>query len=109
MVNLDMEVLLNKIKELSKEKDTKSIEETALKLSEETGEVSQAVLSSLKVTGTEYKHLTKEDVKEENIDVILVAFSLLYKLGCDNDEIVSIMSKKISKWSSILNKKDVES
>lgn len=88
---------LKDIKQLSIENE-KSLEQIALKLTEETGEVSQALLSYLKANGSEYKGLTDEDVKEECIDVIIVAISLFYKLNGQEKEFISIFDKKVAKW-----------
>ncbi|MGH0418825.1 MazG-like family protein [Bacillus cytotoxicus] len=57
-----------------------------LKLTEEAGETSQAVVSYLKVNGSEYRKLEMNDVKEECIDVILVSLALFYKLTENENE-----------------------
>ncbi|WP_260288745.1 MazG-like family protein [Peribacillus aracenensis] len=94
-----MEQLLKEIKLLS-EKEPKTLEQMALKLSEEVGETSQAVLSYLKVSGSEYKQLGIGDVKEECIDVILVALAMFYKLSENDKELQELISKKLDKWES---------
>jgi len=76
----------------------KTLEQICLKLSEETGECSQALLSYLKADGSEYKQLNSHNVKEECVDAILVALSLFYKLEGDQDELKDIMNVKIDKW-----------
>lgn len=81
--------------------DKKSLMERALKLSEEVGEVSQAVLSSSNVCGCGYKEKTKEDIVEECLDVIIVASSIIsqsYDNEINMDEIVNIYKKKLKKW-----------
>lgn len=88
---------LKDIKQLSI-KNEKSLEQIVLKLAEETGEVSQALLSYLKANGSAYKGLTDEDVKEECVDVIIVALSLFYKLNGQDAEFESIFDKKVAKW-----------
>ncbi|GKS15004.1 hypothetical protein YDYSY3_60040 [Paenibacillus chitinolyticus] len=94
-----MEQLLKEIKLLS-EKESKTLEQMALKLSEEVGETSQAVLSYIKASGSKYKQLGIEDVKEECIDVILVALAMFYKLSENDKELHELFSKKLDKWGS---------
>lgn len=88
---------LTDIKQLSVE-NKKSLEQIALKLTEETGEVAQALLSYQKASGSEYKELGSEDVKEECVDVIIVALSLFYKLNGEDAEFNRIFDKKVDKW-----------
>jgi NTP pyrophosphatase (non-canonical NTP hydrolase) len=81
--------------------DPKTIEQMALKLSEECGEVSQAVLSYRKAPGCATKGKTKADCIEEIWDVIIVATALLYKI--ENGKINAVFSakirdKKLAKW-----------
>jgi len=94
-----LEQLLKEIKLLS-EKEPKTLEQMALKLSEEVGETSQAVLSYIKASGSEYKQLGIEDVKEECIDVILVALAMFYKLSENDKELHELIRKKLDKWES---------
>ncbi|GGP11038.1 MazG-like family protein [Oceanobacillus neutriphilus] len=94
-----MEDLLKEIKALS-DKEEKTVEQMVLKLAEEVGETSQAVLSHNKAKGSEYKELNIQDVKEECVDVLLVTMSLFYKI-CDNEqELESLLKEKILKWKS---------
>jgi NTP pyrophosphatase (non-canonical NTP hydrolase) len=94
---------MKEIKELSMV-EKKSFEQMGLKLSEEVGEVSQALLSYLQASGSEYKELNAEDVKEECVDVILVALSLFYKLGAEETDLNELMNKKVNKWKEKTNK-----
>jgi NTP pyrophosphatase (non-canonical NTP hydrolase) len=94
-----LELLLKEIKLLS-EKEPKTLEQMALKLSEEVGETSQAVLSYIKASGSEYKQLGIDDVKEECIDVILVALAMFYKLSENDKELHELISKKLDKSES---------
>jgi NTP pyrophosphatase (non-canonical NTP hydrolase) len=71
-----MEQLLKEIKLLS-ESEPKTLEQMALKLTEEVGETAQAVLSYLKASGSDYKQLGIDDVKEECIDGVLVALAMM--------------------------------
>ena len=83
--------------------DKKSLLERALKLSEEVGEVSEAVLSYSNSNGCGYKNKSKEDVIEECLDVIIVASSMIIQ-SCDNninlEEVQAIYKKKLDKWKS---------
>lgn len=90
-------VELTKIRELSIA-NKKSLEQIGLKLSEETGEASQALLSYVGANGSGYKELGSQDVKEECVDVVMVALSLFYKLGGTDKELSSVMNKKTEKW-----------
>ncbi|WP_096187354.1 MazG-like family protein [Evansella halocellulosilytica] len=99
-----MEQLLKEIKLLS-EREPKTLEQMALKLTEEVGETSQAVLSYLKASGSDYKQLGIDDVKEECIDVVLVALAIYYKLSEDEEEFQKLASKKLNKWESKISYK----
>lgn len=96
----DLLVNFKEIESLTK-LDKKTLVERTLKLSEEVGEVSQAVLSYSKACGCEYKNKTKEDVVEECLDVIIVASSIISQ-SCENnvdlEEVKKIYDKKLSKW-----------
>lgn len=92
-----MEKTLIKIKEAAKT-EPKNVEQLFMKLMEELGEATQAYLSSEKISGNNYKELTKDDVKEELVDTLLVTFSLLYKLDANETEIEQLINKKIDKW-----------
>ncbi|HCM88956.1 MULTISPECIES: MazG-like family protein [Vagococcus] len=98
-----MERLLDQIKQLA-EKEPKTLEQMALKLSEESGEVAQSVLSYTKASGNQYKQLTINDIKEECIDTLLVSLALYFKLADDPDtELSDILDKKIIKWQNYIN------
>ncbi|MDQ0352319.1 NTP pyrophosphatase (non-canonical NTP hydrolase) [Alkalibacillus filiformis] len=99
-----MEQLLTEIKSLS-EREPKTLEQMALKLTEEVGETSQAVLSYLKASGSDYKQLGIDDVKEECIDVVLVALAMYYKLSENEEEFGKLVSEKLNKWESKISYK----
>lgn len=83
--------------------DKKTLIERALKLNEETGEVSEAVLSYMDTSGCGYKNKTSVDVIEESIDVMMIAASIIIDAsenGLDLDLIQSIYNDKINKWKS---------
>lgn len=91
--------ILKRIREVSS-LEPKNLEQIGLKLMEEAGECAQAILSYGNLSGCSYKELTLNDVREECIDVILVAMSMLYKLDTSDDVIEDIANKKITKWES---------
>lgn len=98
-----MTSIIKKIKHLST-KEPKTLEQMALKLSEESGEVSQAVLSYTNASGNKYKKLDSSNLKEECIDTILVATALYYKLENSNDEeFLEILQEKMNKWEQHIN------
>lgn len=92
---------MNELFELIKilaQREQKTIEQMGLKLAEKTGECTQAILSAVNAKGCEYKELTFDDVKEECVDVILVASSLFFQLNGSLDEIKETLNKKAKKW-----------
>lgn len=97
-----MEQLLEQIQKLS-EHEQKTLEQMVLKLSEEVGETAQAILSYNKAPGSEYKQLTKADVKEECADVILIALALFFKLSETEEELNEFLNKKIKKWRAVIS------
>ncbi len=98
-----MEDVFTLFKQLA-EKEPKTLEQMALKLAEESGEVAQAVLSQNKASGSQYKQLQIQDIKEECIDTILVATALYYKLEQSNDEeLIALLTKKMEKWEKNLD------
>ena len=99
--------LLDFVKTLSLN-DTKSLSEKTLKLFEEGGELSDAVLAYNNADGSRHKVHYKKDILEECVDSILVALSIAYSLGYDDDAINSMMHDKSLYWSSLkdLDKSD---
>lgn len=105
-----MNAIINEICKTAK-LEQKTIEQMALKLSEETGEIAQAILALTQAGGSKYKDKNIDDVKEECIDLILVASALFFKLenesnSTDSNEILSykeLLHKKISKWQNFIN------
>lgn len=95
-----MENILTEIKELAAI-EGKTLEQMALKLSEESGEVAQAILAFTNAGGSKYKDFTKEDAQEECIDTVLVALALFFKLSDNSDpetEFLTILARKKAKW-----------
>nr|WP_321461738.1 MazG-like family protein [uncultured Cohaesibacter sp.] len=87
-------------------RDRKSLQERVLKLSEEVGEVSQAVLSATGAHGSAYKGLTLADVREEAVDAAIVALAVLAQ-SCDSREMFlaemeRLFTQKCEKWEKVL-------
>lgn len=78
--------------------EPKTPDQQFLKLMEEVGEASQAYLSSQKASGAAYKQLTVANTQEELVDVLLVTYALLQKLGTTDDELTTLMHTKTTKW-----------
>ena len=88
------------------EKEPKNLLEMALKLSEESGEVAQAILSLTKASGSAYKELDYDDAMEECVDSILVAYVLFEKLNKESENKVSfeeVLEAKVKKWLTKVN------
>ena len=86
--------------------DPKSLQERALKLCEEAGELAQAVLSVTKAPGSAYKNHSLEDVREEAVDAAIVSLSLLAHASDSRvdfeAELDRLMTLKCAKWSEKL-------
>lgn len=83
----------------------RSLVETVAKLFEEGGELSEAVLSATKTKANEYKHLGKDDVLEESVDVIICAASIYLKANGSLDGMNDYIENKLAKWNRNLTKK----
>lgn len=93
---------MHKIYDLTKA-DPKSLQERALKLSEEAGELAQAVLSVTRASGSAYKNHSLADVREEAVDAAIVALALLAHASSSREEYEAeldrLMTLKCAKWS----------
>jgi NTP pyrophosphatase (non-canonical NTP hydrolase) len=88
--------------------DRKTLVETALKTSEEVGEMAQATLHA-GAHGTEYRALDSADlVAEEAVDVILCALAVAVKAGSSDDDIRLLFAKKTEKWTTNLFRKKAD-
>ncbi|MDX5592361.1 MazG-like family protein [Pseudovibrio sp. SPO723] len=90
------------------QRDPKTLQERTLKLSEEVGEVAQAVLSATKAPGTEYKSLDTSDVREESVDALIVSLAILAHT-CESEaqflsELERLIALKCAKWEATLQK-----
>jgi NTP pyrophosphatase (non-canonical NTP hydrolase) len=91
------------------QKDPKTLQERALKLAEEAGELAQAVLSATNAPGSEYKQQTLADVREEAADAAIVALSVLAQASSGKEEfeveLNRLMAAKSAKWQEKLQEK----
>jgi NTP pyrophosphatase (non-canonical NTP hydrolase) len=80
--------------------DTKNAVELALKTSEETGELAEAVLSVTGAPGNAYKEKNEMDVLEEAADVMICAVATLLRIipEITYEELLEMLDKKIRKW-----------
>jgi NTP pyrophosphatase (non-canonical NTP hydrolase) len=90
-------------------KDTMTLEqkdlvELALKVSEETGELAQAVLSYKKIPGSAYKNKTLSDVVEEGGDVLITTIATIFRAnpGLTPQDVANAIEKKIERWHTRL-------
>lgn len=87
-------------------KDPKSLQERALKLVEEAGELAQAVLSATGAPGSAYKGHDLADVREEAADAAIVALSILAQASESREdfeaELNRLMADKCAKWQEKL-------
>lgn len=83
----------------------KTLEQIVLKVQEEVGEISSALLSASNSYGSEYKNCSYEDVIEESIDAMLVLGSLLVRLNVSEEVLLSVLRSKLDKWSEKTSKK----
>lgn len=84
------------------QKDRKSKVERALKLCEEVGELSAAVLSEVNAPGCEYKTLDRADVLQEVADVLIMSHSLIVHYEFTEEEVAAKVLEKCAKWERIL-------
>lgn len=94
-----MNELINQILDAAKN-EPKSIDHLLLKLMEEVGESSQAYLSSIHSSGSNYKNLSIDNFREELIDILLVTITLLHKTDIDRKQFIDLINTKIEKWQS---------
>jgi NTP pyrophosphatase (non-canonical NTP hydrolase) len=85
--------------------EQKTLQELALKTSEETGELAQAVLSFTGAPGCAYKMKSRADLDEEAIDVIICAAATLFKNQIRPDqELQAVFEQKIEAWKTKIAK-----
>jgi hypothetical protein len=92
--------ILTYIKKLT-EADKKSLIEKVLKTGEEYGELAKVALPYANVPTTQHRTISKNDVIEEGVDLILCALSVLYDVGATDEQIESTMYAKANKWEEL--------
>ena len=101
-----MDKIFNKIVELSNKEDA-SILHCVAKLSEETGELSSAILLKDGYKLNKYS-LTESEIEteilDEGADSILVLIDLLNKAGFSIEDIKSSLEKKMIAWENVIEK-----
>lgn len=85
-------------------RNLKSLPEIGLKLAEETGEVSEALLKYLGASGMGYKTEDKDNLRanllEELLDNMMIAGSMFILLGGTEDEFNTLLAEKNAKWKA---------
>lgn len=100
--------LLAYVRELTG-KDKKTLSEKVAKLFEEGGELAKKSLPYSDAAGTRHRFCTRDAILEEVADVILVALSIGYDLGMDDDDLESYMQEKADYWCKLqLNEENVK-
>ena len=92
--------ILEFVKELSLS-DPKTLSQKSLKLFEEGGELAKAILPYESASGTLHRIVHRGHILEEVVDSILVALSVAYSLGFEDDEIASMMHRKSMYWAGL--------
>ena len=98
-------LLLERIKKLS-ETEPNNLTRRCAKFSEELGELSAACLAVDDPDGKNYKDLGTQDVKEESVDCLLMAFSTFFDptVGGTVKELVELLFDKCDKWENTSHK-----
>jgi NTP pyrophosphatase (non-canonical NTP hydrolase) len=94
---------LKQIQQLSVS-EKKNLLERTIKLQEETGELAEQVLIAQNSSGSQYKETTKDAIKIEAADVMLVALSIFFLEGGTSEELEAILGEKAAKWKKFQQK-----
>lgn len=78
--------------------EAKSTMERMVKLQEEVGELAQEVLIAHRTSGSSRKSPGPDGIAGECVDVIIVALSIFFKNGHDENELKELIEKKCEKW-----------
>ena len=97
--------LLTYVRELTRQ-DRKSLAEKGLKSFEEGGELAKAILPYVSAHGTSHRFVTANKILEEVADVILVALSIAYDVGFDDDDVADMMKHKSDYWAELQSRED---
>lgn len=93
------------IKDLST-KDTKSLSQKTLKLTEEVGELARIVLPYESAHGTNHRFTDRESLLEEIVDIHLCNISILHSLGFTDGEFNDMLLNKSTKWSYLQSREE---
>ena len=95
----------NKLKVASK-KTKRTIITRALKLSEETGELAAEALKLSGLKGKNGKSVeeVKQDLKEEEVDSLIMSLDILFFIGTTEKELNALLNKKLDKWLDQIKK-----
>lgn len=81
--------------------DKKSITQKVLKLMEEAGELAKVALPFDNAYATNHRFVTSQRMLEESVDSMLVALSVIYSLGFDDQDIEAMLKKKADYWAEL--------
>ena len=81
--------------------DDKNLSQKLAKAMEELGELSKIVLPYENAAGTLHRFVVKSEILEECVDNILCHLSMIYELGFSDEDIESMMVRKLSKWQQL--------
>lgn len=98
----DFNSVVKEIFRITNKVERKTMQELALKTSEECGELAQAVLSVTGAAGCGYKNKTFDDVDEEAVDTIICAFATAFKHSKNPNRLMKVFEKKMTKWKEKL-------
>ena len=95
--------LIHSIFEVSS-KERKTLLEQAVKLQEEVGELSAAILVRMKLKGsTKTTEEAADHVLEESCDCMLMIMSIMKKNDFTIEQIEDMLAKKLVKWKKVSN------
>lgn len=92
--------LLAYIRELTRH-DRKDLSQKGLKIHEEGGELARAILPYVSAHGTSHRFVTPVAILEESVDLMLVALSIAYDVGYNDDDIADMMKRKSDYWAEL--------
>jgi NTP pyrophosphatase (non-canonical NTP hydrolase) len=95
------------ISEYSK-KEPKTIEQQLIKLQEEHGELSVAILQRFGLKSPKGKSIKEieENILEEACDMVIMLMSIIAHFNFDNDAVDDMIKAKLSKWEGNLGNID---
>lgn len=91
---------LKYIRNLSKQ-DRKTLTQKCLKIAEETGELSKAILPFENAAGTNHRFTYKDQILEEVVDILLTAVSVAMSLDFTDEDLSNMIDRKVAKWGEL--------